>query len=352
MQIRTDRGWIKAGLAVLVTGVLGGGVLAAGGSGPAQKVTAEGVTEKETAPAATGQGFDLGSVRPAGADEAPVDKPDPVVGDRVVMGDGSVTVSAVEDDVSAGRLFGAGDGFKYTAAEVKGCSGPNEKNITFEPAYFLLLLDDGTIRDPGVGVKKPSLDGGTVPPGKCLSGWVTFTVPEGALATGVIYDGSVRTTWTVPLPKNAKQTMTSTLRPGATTDATRSTEPNNTATTSKSTASTAKSTATTAKSSTTTAKPTGTTAKSTGTTAKPTPTTARGSTATTSKSTATTSKPAATSGQSGSTTSTAKSSGTTGSTTKSSGSTSTTSRSSGSTPTTAKSSAGTTPTSSAAGGPE
>lgn len=331
MQIRTDRGWIKAGLAVLVTGVLGGGVLAAGGSGPAQKVTAEGVTEKETAPAATGQGFDLGSVRPAGADEAPVDKPDPVVGDRVVMGDGSVTVSAVEDDVSAGRLFGAGDGFKYTAAEVKGCSGPNEKNITFEPAYFLLLLDDGTIRDPGVGVKKPSLDGGTVPPGKCLSGWVTFTVPEGALATGVIYDGSVRTTWTVPLPKNAKQTTTTTLRPGATTDATRSTEPNNTATTSKSTA---------------------TTAKSTGTTAKPTPTTARGSTATTSKSTATTSKPAATSGQSGSTTSTAKSSGTTGSTTKSSGSTSTTSRSSGSTPTTAKSSAGTTPTSSAAGGPE
>jgi len=33
---------------------------------------------------------------------------------------GSVTVSAVEDNVSAGRLFGAGEGMKYIAIEVKG----------------------------------------------------------------------------------------------------------------------------------------------------------------------------------------------------------------------------------------
>ena len=32
MQIRPDRGWIKAGLAVLVAGSLGGGVMAATGN--------------------------------------------------------------------------------------------------------------------------------------------------------------------------------------------------------------------------------------------------------------------------------------------------------------------------------
>ena len=143
-------------------------------------------------------------------------KGDPEVGDKVEMGSdgGSVTVSAVEDNVSAGRLFGAGEGQKYVAAEVKGCSGPNEKNITFEPAYFLLRLDDGTVRDSGPGAKKPSLEGGKVPPGKCLSGWVTFTVPEGALPAAVIYDGSSRTDVDGPDPQDAKQTTTTTTQAG------------------------------------------------------------------------------------------------------------------------------------------
>ena len=254
MQIRTDRGWVRAGLAVLVAGVLGGGVLAAaGGTEKPQKVTADGVAG--ASPAAVAE--------PAALPDPP--KGNPEVGEKVEMGSdgGSVTVSAVEDNVSAGRLFGAGAGQKYLAAEVKGCSGPNEKKITFEPAYFLLRLDDGTMRDSGVGAKKPSLEGGTVPPGKCLSGWVTFTVPSGALPTGVVYDGSTRTTWTVPLAKNAKQTTTTTLRPGATTA---KTEDSTTTTTSKSKATTtsttgkAKTTSTTAKSATTTStKPAGTT---------------------------------------------------------------------------------------------
>ncbi|HET9769557.1 MAG TPA: DUF4352 domain-containing protein, partial [Acidimicrobiia bacterium] len=202
------------------------------------------------------------------------------------MGDdgGSVTVAAVEDGVSAGRLFGAGEGQKYVAADVKGCSGPNEENITFEPSFFLLRLDDGTIRDSGAGAKKPSLEGGTIPAGKCLSGWVTFTVPEGALPTAVIYDGSSRTTWTVPVPEDAKPTTTTTAGKGATTSTTEdsddsddsddadttsttrakasttsTTKPKTTATTARSTATTAKSGSTT----TTTTKPTATTATTT-----------------------------------------------------------------------------------------
>jgi hypothetical protein len=282
MNTRTDRGWIRAGLAVLVSGVLGGGVLAAAcGTTPPHRVMADGVTgPPKSAPAAA---LDL-SATPAGSgDVAP--KGDPVLGDKVLMGSdgGSVTVSATEDNVSAGRLFGAGKGFKYIAAEVKGCSGPNEKKITFEPAYFLLKLDDGTMRDHGAGAKKPELAGGTMSPGKCLSGWVTFTVPDGALPTGVVYDGSSRTTWTVPLPKGAKQTTTTTMRPGATTSTTAG--PTTTTSTSK-----GKSASTSTSSSTTTTAR-GATAKAT-TTTKPagaatTTTTAPG------KATTTTTKPAA-----------------------------------------------------------
>ena len=216
MEVRTDRGWIKASLAVLVTGVLGGGVIAVvGDPRTPHKLTAEGVAGS---PPPAGASPTQPAAGPATAPE-PEKRSDPEVGDKVMVGNdgGSVTVSAVEDNISAGRLFGAGEGNKYIAAEVKGCSGPNEKKISFEPAYFLLRLDDGTVHDPGVPAKKPSLEGGTIPAGKCLSGWVTFTVKEGSLATAVIYDGSSRLTWTAPLPKNAKPTTTTTLKPGAST---------------------------------------------------------------------------------------------------------------------------------------
>ena len=228
MHIRSEcgsGGWIRAGLAVVVTGVLGGGVLTvARDTSTPRKVTADGVAAPRNS-AAADKPLDL-SAGPGPAGEAP--KADPVVGDKVDVGSdgGSVTVMAVEDNVSAGRLFGAGPGQKYWAAEVKGCAGPHEKNIVFDPAWFMVRLDDGTMRDHGPGAKKPELDGGPVPAGKCLSGWVTFTVPDGAYATGVVYDGSSRLVWTVPLPKGAHPTTTTTTtgRAGADSATTPTTE--------------------------------------------------------------------------------------------------------------------------------
>ena len=191
-----------------------------GWRGP-KKVTADGATGKAALPPGppAEEGFDLAAAAPLqGQEEA---GPGPEVGEKVKVGSdgGSVTVAAVEDNVIAGRLFGAGEGMKYIAVEVKGCSGPNEKNLSLQPSYFLLRLDDGTVHDPGPGAKKPSLEGGKMLPGKCLSGWVTYMVKEGSLATAVIYDGSSRLTWTVPLPKGAKPTTTTTLRAGAATAA-------------------------------------------------------------------------------------------------------------------------------------
>jgi hypothetical protein len=254
-------------MAVLVTGVLGGGVIAAvGDPRKPHKVTADGVTGSPPPAAAAPNQVAAG---PSTAPE-PEKKSDPEVGDKVMVGDdgGSVTVSAVEDNVSAGRLFGAGEGNKYIAAEVKGCSGPNEKKISFEPGYFLLRLDDGTVHDPGAPAKKPSLEGGPIPAGKCLSGWVTFTVKSGALATAVIYDGSSRLTWTAPLPKNAKPTTTTTTKAGAPTAAssTTTTITSKKAASSSSTTSTTGSKAKVSSSTTTSTKPKGATASSSSTT--------------------------------------------------------------------------------------
>jgi hypothetical protein len=259
-------------LAALVTGVLGGGVLAAAcGTTPPHKVTADGMTGPAKA-AAAAQPLDLAAAPPASADDGP--RADPVVGDKLAVGnDGG--------NVSAGRLFGAGEGRKYIAAEVKGCSGPHEKALSFEPRYFLLQLDDKTVHDPGPGAKKPELIGGAVPAGRCLSGWVTFTVPDGGLPAAVLYDGSSRMTWTVPLPKGTKPTTTTTAKPGAPTTTTTagsgtttSTRPKSTTTTTRA-AATAKAPGTTT---TTSSKPTTTTTGSKGTattatTAKPAPTT-------------------------------------------------------------------------------
>jgi len=277
MHIRSEcgsGGWIRAGLAVVVTGVLGGGVLTvARDTSTPRKVTADGVAAPRNS-AAADKPLDL-SAGPAPAGEAP--KADPVVGDKVDVGSdgGSVAVLAVEDNVSAGRLFGAGPGQKYWAAEVKGCAGPHEKNIVFDPAWFMVRLDDGTMRDHGPGAKKPELDGGPVPAGKCLSGWVTFTVPDGAYATGVLYDGSSRLVWTVPLPKGAHPTTTTTGRAGAaaspTTPATEDGPATTTTTRAKSATTTTARAATekaakTAATTTTTGKPTGRAAATTTTT--------------------------------------------------------------------------------------
>jgi hypothetical protein len=281
MGTRTDGGWIRAGLAIVVTGILGGGVLTvARDTSTPRRVTADGVTGPRRSAEAE-QPLDIAAAPPSGQD-AP--RADPVVGDKITVGNdgGSVTVSAVEDNVSAGRLFGAGPGQKYVAAEVKGCSGPHEKNLTFDPSYFMVKLDDGTMRDHGPGAKKPELDGGTVPAGKCLSGWVTFTVPDGSIPAAVLYDGSSRLTWAVPPPKGAKPTTTTTARVGvaATTTTTGGPAPTTPTTKPKATTTTTAKASAAAKASpvtTTTAKPAATT-----TTSKATTTTATTKPATTS----------------------------------------------------------------------
>jgi hypothetical protein len=117
------------------------------------------------------------------------------VGETVSIGAGSVSVVAVEDNVDAGRLFAPPRGDRYVAAQVRGCAGPNEPNVNFHPEYFSLRLGDHTEHDGDRGVKKPSLERGTIPAGSCSAGWVTFVVPARARPIAVVYHGSTDVTW-------------------------------------------------------------------------------------------------------------------------------------------------------------
>jgi hypothetical protein len=119
------------------------------------------------------------------------------VGDTVTLGGGSVAVVALEENVDAGRLFAPPHGSRYVAAEVRGCAGPKETGVAFHPQYFALRLTDRTEHDGDRGVKKPALDPGTIAPGGCSDGWVTFVVPARATAIAVVYHGSDDVTWTM-----------------------------------------------------------------------------------------------------------------------------------------------------------
>jgi hypothetical protein len=137
------------------------------------------------------------------APAAPARPPDPVVGDAIPTGAGSVAVLATDRFGSAGRLFNPPRGKEYFAAEVKACSGPRERGLSFAPGYFLLEMTDTTVADPTLGIKRPELRAGEVPAGGYLAGWVTFVIPEQAEPAFVVYDGSERLKWRI-VPATAK----------------------------------------------------------------------------------------------------------------------------------------------------
>jgi hypothetical protein len=184
-----------AGIAVLAIATAGCG------RGQAGRLTAPAVVagrSKATTP-----------LRPAAPPASPVSAANDsavVVGDIVAVGGagGAVTVAAVEEDVSAGRLFSAPAGKEYYAVQVRGCSGPTEQGLAFSPRWFTLELTDGSLHGADLGVKKPDLVEGKVPAGGCRDGWVTFVVPERAQGASVIYDGSRRLEWAIPPPHGGR----------------------------------------------------------------------------------------------------------------------------------------------------
>jgi hypothetical protein len=60
------------------------------------------------------------------------------------------------------------------AADVEMCAGSGGP-AAYNPLYFQLQLADNTRADPNLaGPKAPSLPSGTLAPGQCVRGWVSF----------------------------------------------------------------------------------------------------------------------------------------------------------------------------------
>lgn len=82
-------------------------------------------------------------------------------------------------------------GFEYAAADIEACASPDlEGSVDLNPAAFNLQMPDNTRVETDVGVKEPSLDFTTLPPGDCVRGFVTFQVPQGETPTYLIFTGS------------------------------------------------------------------------------------------------------------------------------------------------------------------
>jgi hypothetical protein len=100
--------------------------------------------------------------------------------------------------VNAGALFHPERGKRFYAVEVRGCAGRNEQDLAFEPEFFGLRLEGGSVSVPSLGVRKPDLRGGTLAEGSCLSGWITYSIPEKLNAVGVVYNGASFFEWAIP----------------------------------------------------------------------------------------------------------------------------------------------------------
>jgi len=204
MKVRSRFSGLSGFARIALLGLAAGAAAAGCGRGGPEKLATTGLAAghpKSTAP-----------VRPPAPPAPPaipvVSEGALMVGDTMAVGSagGTVVVSAVEADVSAGRLFSAPAGKEYYAVHVKACSGPTEQGLSFSPRFFTLHLVDGTAYDADLGVKKPDLVAGEVPAGGCRAGWITYVVPQKAQGASVIYEGSRRLKWGIPPPRSGKAT--------------------------------------------------------------------------------------------------------------------------------------------------
>ncbi|MFE3167640.1 hypothetical protein [Streptomyces sp. NPDC059224] len=95
---------------------------------------------------------------------------------------------------------------EWAVLEVRTCADADSTNVIVAQSPWTLRLKDGTEVKPlglkGYGVPAPAypVSAGTVRPGGCLRGKITFGVAEGSRPDSIVYDVQRRpaVTWSVP----------------------------------------------------------------------------------------------------------------------------------------------------------
>lgn len=99
------------------------------------------------------------------------------IGQTIRYEDGfSITIKTVEDPVVVnGEAVSPRASIVLIAIEVEACAGSSTDDANINPLDFDISLSDNTRADRSYGlVKEPQLDSGSLFPGECLQGWVTF----------------------------------------------------------------------------------------------------------------------------------------------------------------------------------
>ncbi len=99
-----------------------------------------------------------------------------------------VTIHSIEDPVISSNQFLQPDpGNRFLSLDTEICAGTKESSAN--PYNFEFQMPDNTRRDPGIGVREPSLNGTQLAPGDCVRGWTTFQITDGETPAFIIYEG-------------------------------------------------------------------------------------------------------------------------------------------------------------------
>lgn len=133
----------------------------------------------------------------------PTPSPTPVgvivaLGTPVDTSKGSIVVHAFVVPISASTATPF-PGDVFAAADVEACGGPHADATTgITPARIHLQVGRYSIPPSATPQRQPALRDSPLPPGRCVRGWVTFELPQGARPAYVVFQGTEVIGWRIP----------------------------------------------------------------------------------------------------------------------------------------------------------
>jgi hypothetical protein len=100
------------------------------------------------------------------------------VGEQYEVEGGTVAVLAVARGIPG--EYAPDPGEEWMAIQVKACTDATSTTHHLRGYQFQVQLSDDSRATQFGDAKKPTLKDGDIPPGSCLSGWVSYKIPQGS----------------------------------------------------------------------------------------------------------------------------------------------------------------------------
>lgn len=110
------------------------------------------------------------------------------IGDKIKIGDTTLTVNEIADNVDSGNPYiKPTDGKRYLAVNVKVDYSGSTSEYTSSLDFKLKDADAYKYDSTYLEIKSPQLQGSTVKSGDSLRGWITFEIPNSSKGLQLIY---------------------------------------------------------------------------------------------------------------------------------------------------------------------